>query len=121
VSAAAGFDFTGSTAPIQPNPRPATNPRQGARDIIALGDCCRLWGDPLPPTAQVAGQQVRAVAAAHHLSTLLHAHACRTHSYPHPTLDPCLQGAYTARLINRGYQVNEGGLNVPPPIRVSGR
>ncbi|GBG00600.1 NADH dehydrogenase [Raphidocelis subcapitata] len=56
----------------------------GARDIIALGDCSRLWGEPLPPTAQVAGQQ----------------------------------GAYAARLINRGFQVNEGGLNVPPPIRV---
>lgn len=56
----------------------------GASDIIALGDCSRLWGDPLPPTAQVAGQQ----------------------------------GAYAARLINRGYQVNEGGLNVPPPIRI---
>ena len=56
----------------------------GARDIIALGDCSRLWGDPLPPTAQVAGQQ----------------------------------GAYAARLLNRGFRVDMGGLNVPPPVRV---
>lgn len=57
----------------------------GAKDIIALGDCSKLLGDPLPPTAQVAGQQ----------------------------------GAYVARMINRGYQPGEGGLNVPPPIKVA--
>ncbi|KIZ07870.1 NADH dehydrogenase [Monoraphidium neglectum] len=57
----------------------------GARDIIALGDCSKMLGAPLPPTAQVAGQQ----------------------------------GAYVARMINRGYQPNTGGLNVDPGVDLS--
>lgn len=55
----------------------------GAESVIALGDCARLFGGPLPPTAQVAAQQ----------------------------------GAYSARLINRGYFIGTGGLDQPPPYR----
>lgn len=53
----------------------------GASDLLALGDCSRLHGAPLPATAQVAAQQ----------------------------------GAYAARLLNRGYAVGLGGLDAPPP------
>ncbi|KAK9915294.1 hypothetical protein WJX75_007230 [Coccomyxa subellipsoidea] len=55
----------------------------GVRDAIALGDCSRLTGAPLPATAQVAGQQ----------------------------------GAYVARMINRGYRLGTGGLEKPFPAR----
>lgn len=34
----------------------------GARDVIALGDCSKIVSGPLPPTAQVAGQQGAYVA-----------------------------------------------------------
>ena len=47
----------------------------GARDALAIGDCCVMTGRRLPATAQVAGQQ----------------------------------GAYVARLLNRGYRVGRGG------------
>ncbi|CAL5221410.1 g3596 [Coccomyxa viridis] len=56
---------------------------EGATDAIALGDCSRMAGRPLPATAQVAGQQ----------------------------------GAYIARMINRGYVPGRGGLTVPFPCR----
>ncbi|CAK0781088.1 hypothetical protein CVIRNUC_005282 [Coccomyxa viridis] len=55
----------------------------GAMDAIALGDCSRMTGGPLPATAQVAGQQ----------------------------------GAYVARMINRGYIPGRGGLTAPFPCR----
>ncbi|CAL8468561.1 g8101 [Coccomyxa elongata] len=55
----------------------------GVRDAIALGDCSRLSGAPLPATAQVAGQQ----------------------------------GAYVARMINKGYKLGTGGLDQPFPAR----
>jgi NADH dehydrogenase FAD-containing subunit len=34
----------------------------GARDVISLGDCSSIIDNPLPPTAQVAGQQGAYVA-----------------------------------------------------------
>ena len=48
----------------------------GARDALAIGDCCVTTGRRLPAPAQVAGQQ----------------------------------GAYVARLLNRGYRVGKGGV-----------
>ena len=57
---------------------------EGAPSMLAVGDASRLWGAPLPATAQVAGQQ----------------------------------GAYAARLLNRGFGWDGlGGLHQPPPLR----
>lgn len=55
----------------------------GAQDLIALGDCSMIEDAPLPPTAQVAGQQ----------------------------------GAYVAHVINRGYKLGVGGLDMVPPYK----
>lgn len=64
---------------------PLVQPRRvvGAESMLALGDNARMFGNPLPPTAQVAAQQ----------------------------------GAYAARLLNRGYFLGTGGLSEPPPFR----
>ena len=87
----------------------------GAMDAIALGDCSRMTGAPLPATAQV-----RAACSA------FVCFSSRQSINPwsgHARADGLLmqvagqQGAYVARMINRGYIPGRGGLTAPFPCR----
>ena len=87
----------------------------GAMDAIALGDCSRMTGGPLPATAQV-----RAACSAF---SYVSYRQCLTAWSLETQADGLLmqvagqQGAYVARMINRGYIPGRGGLTAPFPCR----
>ena len=87
----------------------------GAMDAIALGDCSRMTGGPLPATAQVRSACRKLV----YFNSRQGINSWSGHAQADGLLMQVAgqQGAYVARMINRGYIPGRGGLTAPFPCR----